>query len=101
MAREGRGASTIKPCNALSWEDTTIMMLAGSTFAPAAPETGVTPVEAIPRNYNFAADILARNIGRAGKAAFIDPQEVMTYGALAARVERFGHMLRALGIERE
>ena len=30
--------------------------------------------DAIPRDYNFAADILARNLtaGRAGKPAFID-----------------------------
>jgi benzoate-CoA ligase family protein len=102
--RDGAGSPrriNDKAVKALSWEDTTIMMLAGSTLAPAAPETGVAPVEAIPRSYNFAADILGRNIDRAGKAAFIDPQEVMTYGALAARVERFGHMLRTLGVERE
>ena len=31
---------------------------------------------AIPRDYNFAADILKRNLdaGRGGKAAFIDPR---------------------------
>ena len=46
------------------------MMLAGSTLAPAAPETGVPPVEAIPRSYNFAADILGRNIDRAGKGVY-------------------------------
>ena len=78
------------------------MTPAASALAPA-PETGasVKPGDGIPRSYNFAADILARNIGRAGKAAFIDPQESLTYGALAARVERFGHVLRGLGIERE
>jgi len=58
---------------------------------------------AIPRDYNFAADILKRNLdaGRAGKAAYIDPRRSWTYGALAERVERFGHVLRSLGIHRE
>ncbi len=58
---------------------------------------------AIPRNYNFAADILERNLaaGRAGKAAYIDPRGSWTYGQLADRVDRFGHVLRNLGIARE
>jgi hypothetical protein len=39
-----------------------------------------TPVGAIPRNYNFAADILDRNLkaGRADKPAFIDPRGTWT-----------------------
>ena len=39
-------------------------------------------VEAIPRTYNFAADIIERNLkaGRADKAAFIDPRGSWTYG---------------------
>src|SRR5581483_9361787 len=58
---------------------------------------------AIPRQYNFAADILERNLsaGRADKAAYIDPRGIWTYGALADRVERFSHALPRLGIERE
>src|SRR5581483_2144626 len=58
---------------------------------------------AIPRQYNFAADILERNLsaGRADKPAYIDPRGTWTYGALADRVERFGHALRRLGVERE
>src|SRR5581483_3062852 len=58
---------------------------------------------AIPRQYNFAADILERNLsaGRADKAAYIDPRGTWTYGALADRVERFSHALSRLGIERE
>jgi benzoate-CoA ligase family protein len=58
---------------------------------------------AIPRDYNFAADILKRNLdaGRAGKTAFIDHRGQYTYGELAERVERFGHVLRSLGIRRE
>ena len=58
---------------------------------------------AIPRNYNFAADILDRNLkaGRADKPAFIDPRGTWTYGQLADRVARFAAMLRALGVRRE
>jgi benzoate-CoA ligase len=61
------------------------------------------PVEALPRDYNFAADILARNLdaGRAGKLAYIDHRQGWTYGDLADRVERFGHVLRSLGLRRE
>src|ERR1700735_1136423 len=66
------------------------------------------PLEAIPREYNFAADILKRNLdaGRAGKLAFIDHRQGSkhqgwTYGELPERVERFGHVLRALGLRRE
>ena len=45
-------------------------------------------VSAIPRQYNFAADILDRNLkaGRADKPAFIDPRGTWTYGQLAERV---------------
>ena len=58
---------------------------------------------AIPRRYNFAEDILARNLiaGRAGKAAYIDPRGTWTYGQLGERVARFGKLLRGLGIARE
>jgi len=57
----------------------------------------------IPRDYNFAADILKRNLeaDRGGKAAFIDQHGSYTYRDLAERVERFGHMLSALGVRRE
>jgi benzoate-CoA ligase len=49
------------------------------------------PVGAIPRDYNFAADILERNLkaGRAGRPAFIDPRGAWSYGQLADRVARF------------
>jgi benzoate-CoA ligase family protein len=59
--------------------------------------------DTIPRQYNFAADILKRNLdsGRGGKAAFIDDRGSCSYAELAERVERFGHLLRALGIHRE
>jgi benzoate-CoA ligase family protein len=58
---------------------------------------------AIPRDYNFAADILKRNLdaGRAEKIAFIDQRGKYSYGDLAERVERFGHVLRTLRVRRE
>src|SRR5580692_10298896 len=61
------------------------------------------PADAIPRDYNFAADILKRNLdaGRGDKAAYIDDRGSHSYSALAARVERFGHVLRALDVRRE
>ena len=69
---------------------------------------GPAPVRAPPArrsrtHYNFAADILERNLkaGRANKAAYIDPRGSWTYGQLAERVDRFGHVLRSLGIRRE
>ena len=57
----------------------------------------------IPRDYNFAADILSRNLaaGRASKPVFIDSRASWTYGQLADRVDRFGAFLRAKGIRRE
>ncbi len=57
----------------------------------------------VPRDYNFAADILKRNLdaGRAGKIAFIDHRGQYSYGELADRVERFGHTLRGLGVRSE
>jgi benzoate-CoA ligase len=60
-------------------------------------------IDAIPRDYNFAADVLARNLdaGRADKPAYIDPRGSWTYGQLADRVERFGHLLRSLGLQPE
>ena len=60
-------------------------------------------IDAIPRSYNFAADIIERNLkaGRANKPVYIDPRGSWTYGDLAERVDRFGHVLRSLGVRRE
>src|SRR6188472_2170664 len=67
----------------------------------AAAEAGA--VGAIPRDYNFAADVLQKNLdaGRAGKPAYIDVRGTHTYGQLADRVARFGAALRGLGVKRE
>jgi benzoate-CoA ligase len=77
------------------------MAVAEKRAAPAAPDPA--PSDAIPRQYNFAADILDRNLaaGRASKTAFFDHRGSWTYGQLADRVERFGHVLRKLGLRRE
>src|SRR5215468_4887713 len=71
--------------------------------ARAAETAAAGPVGAIPRDYNFAADVLRSNLdaGRAGKAAYIDARGTHTYGQLADRVARFGAALRGLGIKRE
>lgn len=60
-------------------------------------------IAAIPRRYNFAEDVLARNLtaGRSSKTAYIDPRGTWSYGQLAERVARFGNLLRSLGIQRE
>ncbi len=57
----------------------------------------------VPRDYNFAADVLRFNLdaGRANKPAYIDARGTLTYGALANRVARFSAALRGLGIHRE
>ena len=73
------------------------MDIAQPSLAPGAS------ADAIPRDYNFAADILKRNLdaGRARKIAFIDHRGSYGYGELAERVQRFAHALGALGIRRE
>ncbi|MCZ7656918.1 MAG: benzoate-CoA ligase family protein [Xanthobacteraceae bacterium] len=72
-----------------------------STLAPVAEVSAASPQ--LPRDYNFAADLIARNLaaGRATKAAFIDARGSWTYGQLADRVARFAAALRAKGIRRE
>jgi benzoate-CoA ligase len=53
--------------------------------------------------YNAATDLVERNLGgaRAGKLAFVDDTESLTYAALAQRVDRCANLLRALGLRRE
>ena len=76
------------------------MTVAAKVTAEAGADS---PLGESPRTYNFAADVLTRNLeaGRANKAAFIDPRGTHTYGELADRVARFGAALRGLGIRRE
>src|SRR5216683_2523918 len=77
--------------------------LESEKFQPISQESPVATAGSLPREYNFAADILKRNLdaGRAGKLAYVDDRRSLTYGELAERVDRFGHVLRSLGIRRE
>ena len=85
------------------------MTVARTTIAPKVGtgsdtlSASASANDAVPRAYNFAADILSRNLdaGRAQKPVFIDPRGSWTYGQLADRVERFGQALRSLGLRRE
>jgi len=56
-----------------------------------------------PRIYNAASDMVDRNVavGRAAKAAFIDPAETLSYGELQARSNRMANLLGTYGIPRE
>ena len=69
----------------------------------AQPKTEAPGTATAPRDYNFAADILKRNLdaGRADRIAFIDHRGKYSYADLADRVERFGHVLRGLGVRTE
>src|SRR6476620_6394968 len=57
----------------------------------------------IPRDYNAAHDLLARNAARHGKVAFIDASSgaQLTYGELAEQAQRFANALRARGFKPE
>jgi len=57
----------------------------------------------IPREYNAAHDLLARNAQRAGKTAFIDAASGarLSYGELADQSQRFANALRGLGLAPE
>ena len=61
---------------------------------------GSEPVDAIPRDYNFAVDLLSKGAQR-DKAAYIDPRGSWTYGQLADRVGRFSLALHHCGLRRE
>ena len=82
------------------------MALTADAQMPVSPSRQFDPnaaIAAIPLAYNFTADIIGRNIGagRADKPAYIDPLGTWTYCQLADRVERFGRVLRSLGMRRE
>lgn len=57
----------------------------------------------IPRQYNAAKDLLARNAKNTNKTAFIDAisGEKLTYGGLTKQAYQFANALRALGIQTE
>jgi benzoate-CoA ligase len=57
----------------------------------------------IPRDYNAAYDLLARNATRSGKVAFVDASSgaQLTYGELTDQAHRFANALRARGFAPE
>lgn len=61
------------------------------------------PQVEIPRDYNAAHDLLARNAGRHAKTAYIDASSGarLTYGELTEQAHRFANALRAQGFEPE
>jgi len=70
-------------------------------MAPASGGEG--PSIIVPRDFNAAVDLIERNLaaGRAGKLAFRDDRESLTYGELAEQVDRCANALRSLGLEPE
>ena len=65
---------------------------------PVRASDGVEPP---PESFNFAGYLLAQNIHRPGKPAFIDDTRTLSYGVLDERVRRMASGLRDLGIKRE
>src|SRR6266849_2592470 len=51
--------------------------------------------------YNTAADLIDRNLRHPERIAVVDESGQHTYAALAERVNRAGHALRALGVQEE
>src|SRR3978361_2258941 len=74
----------------------------GWTTVPG-PLASAAPADGVPPEYNFAADMLERNLraGRAHKPAYVDAGGKWSFGQLADRAARFGQALRALGVRRE
>ena len=62
-------------------------------FADPVPSPG-------PR-FNFAQHLIERNAGRGAKPAYVDDAGVLSYAALAERVQRLAAGLLALGVRRE
>jgi 4-hydroxybenzoate-CoA ligase len=56
-----------------------------------------------PRLYNAVSDMVDVHLlaGRAEKAAFVDPNETLTYGVLAERTNRMANLMRTYGLARE
>jgi benzoate-CoA ligase len=65
------------------------------------PTSTPTPVGVPPEQFNIAAHLMAVNAGRPTKAAFIDEQGALSYGALEERARRLAAGLRSLGLRRE
>jgi benzoate-CoA ligase len=60
-----------------------------------------TPGSPPPSRFNFAAHVLSGNADRGGKLAYVDDSQALTYGELAARVQRIAAVLAELGVRRD
>ncbi len=58
-------------------------------------------IEAPGAHFNFAQHLIARNLARPTKTAYVDDQGSLSYGALAEGVRRVASALLALGVRRE
>ena len=65
------------------------------------PDTLPPGIQPPPQTFNFAQHLLAANVGRPAKLAFVDDAGSISYGALDERVRRLASGLRALGVKRE
>jgi benzoate-CoA ligase len=63
--------------------------------------TTTLQTHALGEAFNFAQHLIALNVGRASKTAFIDDAGSLSYGDLAESVKRFAAGLQAAGIRRE
>jgi len=68
-----------------------------------ADHSTTPPQVEIPRDYNAAHDLLARNAARSAKVAYVDAATgaQLTYGELTQQAHRFANALRAQGIAPE
>lgn len=73
------------------------------TSLSSVDESCSPPAVHIPRDYNAAHDLIARNLlaGRASKLAYIDDYGTYTYQELATRVNRFANGITRLGVRME
>ena len=72
--------------------------------ALSSADHSVTPPRIdVPRNYNAAHDLLARNLhaGRGDKIAFVDDNGSYSYADVDKRASKFANVLRDLGIATE
>ncbi len=63
--------------------------------------TNYANIQAPGPHFNFAQHLIARNLDRAAKTAYIDDQGSLSYGDLADRIRRLAAALLASGVRRE
>ncbi|MDO8251104.1 MAG: AMP-binding protein, partial [Rhodoferax sp.] len=63
--------------------------------------TSFTDIQPPGPHFNFAQHLIARNLSRPTKTAYIDDQGSLSYGDLADRIRRLAAALLASGVRRE